>query len=120
MYAIRSYYDRVVGQGMTLGNAELRWKFARFTFKNQNVYLALSSFVDYGQVVVDYSFDKSKVPPGEYSSYFKNTKDTPHITYGGGFRIALNENFIIAADAGVPLNKQDGDMGMYIGLNWLF
>ena len=43
-----------------------------------------------------------------------------HTSYGGGLRIVMNENFVIAVDYGVAANKQDGTSGMYIGLNYLF
>lgn len=114
--------NRVVGNGMIYGNLEFRWKFSQFTFKNQHFYLALSPFMDFGRVVQNKKLDLSLVPTNELSDYFNtaNEKDKLHITYGGGFHIAMNQNFIIAVDAGIPLNEQDGDFGLYIGLNFLF
>ena len=112
--------NRVVGNGVIYGNTELRWKFVKFMVANQNIYLALSPFMDIGQVVQEKEFDKSSVPPADQAQYFNKGEDKLHITYGSGFRIAMNQNFIIAADLGFPANKQDGDMGLYIGLNFLF
>jgi outer membrane protein assembly factor BamA len=113
--------NRVVGEGMFYGNLELRWQFAKFRWINQNFYLALSPFMDMGQVLVDREIDKSEIPTTvDQSMYFNSGKDQLHIAYGGGFRIAMNQNFIIAADMGFPANKQDGNKGLYIGLNWLF
>jgi hypothetical protein len=43
-----------------------------------------------------------------------------HISAGGGLRIAMNENFIIAVDLGKAFKEQDGGMGFYMGLNYLF
>jgi hemolysin activation/secretion protein len=105
------------------GNLELRWKFTHFTFKNQNFYLALSPFMDFGEVLQDKKIDKSLIPlTVNQDEYFDNElkEDKVHITYGTGFRIAMNQNFIVAVDAGFPLKEQDGDMGLYIGLNFLF
>jgi len=112
--------NRVVGNGVVYGNLELRWKFTQFTVANQNIYLALSPFMDLGKVVQEREVDKSLVPIAEQPFYFNEGKDELHITYGAGFRIAMNQNFIIACDAGFPANKEDGSMGLYIGLNWLF
>ncbi len=112
--------NRVVGNGIVYGNLEFRWKFAQFTAANQNIYLALSPFMDLGKVVQERVVEKSLVPLAEQPFYFNEGKDELHITYGAGFRIAMNQNFIIACDAGFPANKEDGDMGLYIGLNWLF
>jgi hypothetical protein len=33
---------------------------------------------------------------------------------------AINENFIVAVDYGLAAKKEDGDSGLYIGLNFLF
>lgn len=118
--------NRVVGKSVGYGNFELRWKFSQFTFKGQNIYLALSPFMDLGQVIQEREVDlvdvKTKIEAdGElFSDYFKDEKDKLHITYGAGFHIAMNQNFIIAADVGFPANDQDGGMGLYIGLNFLF
>lgn len=114
--------NRVVGKSVGFGNAELRWKFTHFNWINQNFYLALNPFVDFGQVIEKRKVNWSNVDfEGENSTdYFVEGKDKLHITYGCGFRIAMNQNFIIAADIGLPADSQDGSMGVYIGLDFLF
>ena len=118
--------NRVVGKSVGYGNFEFRWKFSQFTFKNQNIYLALNPFMDIGQVIQEREVDlvdvKAKIEAnGEsFDDYFIDEKDKLHITYGAGFHIAMNQNFIIACDVGFPANEQDGGMGLYIGLNFLF
>jgi hypothetical protein len=42
------------------------------------------------------------------------------MSYGGGFRIALNENFIISVDYGMAKDELDGNSGLYIGLGYLY
>jgi len=32
----------------------------------------------------------------------------------------LNENFIVALDVAFAAKKEDGKMGLYIGIGWLF
>lgn len=119
--------NRVVGKGVVMGNLELRWKFAYFKFLKQNVYLALSPFMDFGQVVQERDIDKSGIESDptnpdyvDQSEYFNSGGDKMHITYGAGFHFAMNQNFIISADYGRPINKQDGSSGLYIGMNFLF
>jgi outer membrane protein assembly factor BamA len=114
--------NRVVGESVAYGNLELRWKFTHFKFINQNFYLALNPFMDFGQVLKEREVEWSNIDFGteNASDYFKDEKDELHITYGCGIRIAMNQNFIIAADMGFPANEQDGDKGLYIGLNFLF
>ena len=55
-----------------------------------------------------------------FSDYFSGEKDSLHSSIGGGLHFALNENFIVAVDMGKALNPQDGNIGFYIGLNYLF
>ncbi len=116
--------NRVVGDGFFFGNAELRWKFARFRFINNNFYLGLNGFVDFGRVTKKIEFDKPvfnplSSTPGE-PFFFDYDSEKMHTSYGLGLRIAMNENFIISVDYGLAGNDQDGDSGMYIGLNYLF
>ena len=33
---------------------------------------------------------------------------------------AVNENFIVAADVGKALDRRDGDLGVYVGIGYLF
>jgi len=115
--------NRVVGKGFVYGNMELRWKMIHTTFLKQNLYIGLSAFWDAGMTVQPVDVDKSSVvlDPGEQlSDYFSGEKDKLHSSIGGGFHFALNENFIVAVDMGKALNPQDGNIGFYIGLNYLF
>ncbi len=114
--------NRTVGKGMAYGNLELRYKFARFRFIGQNWYAALSPFVDAGRVVEKIDLDLSEVITTdlEFGYYFNPGAEKLHITYGCGLRLAMNENFVVGADVGFPVNSQDGKLGVYVGMNWLF
>jgi outer membrane protein assembly factor BamA len=117
--------NRVVGDAMAFGNFEFRWRFYRTVLFNQNIYLALSTFSDMGKVLKEIDF---QVPAnvGEFPmetsliDFFLTEKEELHVTYGAGFRIVMNENFIVAVDYGMPLDNRDGKGGLYIGLNFLF
>ncbi|HBB92432.1 MAG: hypothetical protein A2X22_10480 [Bacteroidetes bacterium GWF2_49_14] len=108
--------NRVVGEGYALGNFELRWKFAKFTVAKQNIYLALSPFVDAAMITKPYKPNNDFEIPAQ----FFGQKDGLHIGYGAGIHIALNQNFIVAVDYGLAANKNDGKSGLYIGLDFLF
>jgi hypothetical protein len=43
-----------------------------------------------------------------------------HLSYGAGLHIAMNNNFILTFNFGMPVNKRDGDYGLYLGVNFLF
>ncbi len=110
--------NRVVGDGYFLGNIEARWKFARFQLINNNFYLGLNGFFDFGRVTKKIDVDTSEVE--NVSDYYQPDSESMHYSYGAGLRIAMNQNFIIRADYGIAVDEQDGDSGIYIGLNYLF
>ncbi|MBN2776295.1 MAG: BamA/TamA family outer membrane protein [Bacteroidales bacterium] len=113
--------NRTVGKGNAFANFEFRYKFARFRFIGQKWYAALNPFLDAGMVVQKVDIDKSNIPGTvDQSQYFSNNAETIHLTYGCGLHLAMNENFVIAADIGLPVKPDDGKMGVYIGMNWLF
>jgi len=120
--------NRIVGDGYVLGNFELRWKFYRLTMFNQNFYMGLNTFVDMGQVVkkidtgnTSQLFDAININAPEIASdYFNIGAEKLHTSYGAGLRLVMNYNFVMAVDYGIATNSQDGDSGIYIGLNYLF
>lgn len=112
--------NRLVAESVAFANVELRWKFANFDLLNQECYMALSPFMDFGQTIKKKEIDTTGVPNGDLDDHFATGEEALHITYGAGFHFAMNHNFVVALDLGVPINEQDGEMGMYIGMNWLF
>jgi outer membrane protein assembly factor BamA len=113
--------NRVVGDGVALGNLELRWKVLRTVIANQNFYIALSGFLDGGIVTQPYKLDMSALSQVQRDELgLLSTDESLHIGYGAGVRFALNENFIVAVDYGMAAKKEDGKSGLYIGLNWLY
>jgi len=123
--------NRVTGDGIAYANLELRWKFVRFQFINQNFYLSLNTFVDGGQVITPIDFSKNSdywnsITFGAeekvftQDEIFSSDNEGLHMSYGAGLRIVMNRNFIIAVDHGRPFDERDGKSGTYIGLNFLF
>jgi len=111
--------NRIVGEDFLYGNLELRWKFLKTVILKQNIYLALSTFTDFGLITGKYEINTSNVP-SEYLSLFPDDEEKLHISYGAGLHIALNQNFVVAFDYGLVADARDGKSGLYIGLNWLF
>lgn len=110
--------NRIVGNGVFFGNLEARWKFTRFQLFNNNFYLGLNAFTDFGRVIerINLIPDLSSLP----EDYFNLDAEEMHFSYGAGLRIAMNQNFIVAVDYGIAADNRDGDSGLYIGLNYLF
>ena len=113
--------NRVVGDGMFLGNMELRWKAIHTYFFKQNFYFGVNSFFDFGRITKKMDL-KTSIPETEelITDIFNFGAEKFHSSYGLGLRIAMNRNFIFGCDYGLAVNKQDGDSGFYIGLNYLF
>jgi hypothetical protein len=113
--------NRIVGDGFFYGNVEARWKFARFRFINNNFYLGLNGFTDFGQVTkkIEYNTGFHSTATDAHQN-FEDDAEKMHFSYGAGLRIVMNQNFVIAVDYGFAADERDGDSGLYIGLNYLF
>lgn len=121
--------SRVVGLDMASYNAEIRWRFVKFTLWNQNIALGLSAFSDGTMVTKGRDLSALKYYGSLLTPVLNAEKDTPHITFGAGFRFIMNENFIVAAEYGTPLThflknsplyNQDGTGAFYVNLGYLF
>jgi hypothetical protein len=121
--------NRVIGDGFFMGNVELRWKPIYFKFLKQDCYLGLNAFYDFGVVTKDISLPSQAslttglaviAPTDQYSDYFHGGKDKLHQSAGISILPVMNQNFVIAVDIGKAFNKQDGNIGFSIGLNYLF
>ena len=80
----------------------------------------MNAFADAGMVVQKVDFDKSSIDEETDELYFSQGDESLHWSVGGGLRIVINENFVIAADYGVALDRRDGKNGLYIGIGYLF
>ncbi len=127
--------NRVVGKGKAWVNAEFRWRFVNFDLFRQHFYLATNVFMDAGMIVQKTAVEKRyndilKDHPltdvdfwgtgYQQKDYFNFGSEKPHVSYGLGLRIGMNENFVVSVDYGRTLNDQDGTSGFYIGLGYLF
>ena len=95
--------NRFQGDQKLLMNMELRYKFYDFTFLNQDFYLAVNGFYDFGRV-----WHEDDVESG-----LKNLRSGK----GAGFHIGWNENFIVYAEAGFG---HEAGMQLYIDIGYLF
>jgi outer membrane protein assembly factor BamA len=125
--------NRVVGDGFFMGNVELRWKPIYFKFFNQDCYLGLNAFYDFGLVTknikmpdnLESVFYGTNTISNIYTSdsfadYFRPDTEKLHQDAGMSIMLVMNQNFVIAIDLGKAFNAQDGNIGFSIGLNYLF
>ncbi len=112
--------NRIVGDDIAFGNFEFRWKFFRTVFLNQNIYLALNAFSDVGRVLQSVETNTNIDEIALHSNIFAPSIEELHWSAGGGFRIVLNHNFVVAVDYGRTFDKRDGTDGFYAGIGYLF
>ncbi|MBK9391973.1 MAG: BamA/TamA family outer membrane protein [Bacteroidetes bacterium] len=119
--------NRVLGNGITYGNFELRWKPVHFRLFNKDSYLGVNFFYDMGIVTKNIAmpdnlrttFD-TKMKNYTYSDFFNPGAEKLHQSAGISIMPVWGQNFVIAIDIGKSFNKQDGNIGFSVGLNYLF
>jgi outer membrane protein assembly factor BamA len=120
--------NRVIGDAFIMGNIELRWKPFYFTLFKQDCYLGLNGFYDFGMITskitfpdnLESTFNNLYGDSENFSDYFNPGGEKLHMSAGTSIMLAMNQNFVIAIDIGKAFNKQDGNIGFSIGLNYLF
>jgi hypothetical protein len=109
--------NRIQANGIAYGNFELRYKALKFAIARQDFYISTSGFLDVGLITQKYKIDYNKPA---VSNLVTSASMKPHLGTGVGIHIVMNENFVVAVNYGVALDEQDGDSGVYIGLNFLY
>jgi outer membrane protein assembly factor BamA len=119
--------NRVVGDGIALGNVELRWKFLQTKLGKSDLYFGTNVFFDMGRVLneieVNYDYLKGQDSPmgeDQFEDYFAPGSERIHSSTGLGLKIGYNQNQIISFDYGIALDDRDGKSGLYIRFFWLF
>ncbi len=112
--------NRVVGDGIAMGNLELRWRFLETVILNNKIFVGTNIFFDIGGVVNKIDVDTSGVPTNEFNDFFDKGSEAAHMSTGIGLKFGLNDNFIISFDLGKAFDNRDGNLGFYISLNYLF
>ncbi len=128
--------DRIWVPGFAYGTAELRSRIFNFDLFNQHFYIGMNLFLDAGIVTQKYDLDEAaicdKIAEDEWVTSnnlgfddFFNTKANvhdPHFGMGAGLKLAMNENFVLSCEWGMPFSKQDNytNSNFYIGMGYMF
>jgi outer membrane protein assembly factor BamA len=96
--------NRYVGKGLVVLNGELRWRAADVRLLRKPAYVVLSGFGDAGRV---------------WSGAIRASEVTQdlHVGYGGGVRLGLGPNFLVALDVG---HSAEATAPIYLGLGYMF
>jgi hypothetical protein len=119
--------NRIIGDGFAYGNFELRWKPIHFTLFKKESYIGLDLFYDFGIVTkkIELPSDlqttfNTNMKNYNFSDFFNPGGEKVHHDIGISLMPVWGQNFVIAVDIGKALNRQDGNIGFSIGLNYLF
>ena len=133
--------NRILANGFAFANVEFRFRIVNFDIGRQHFFVGLNPFFDLGMVTQPYNLDDlvamhtngqyadlkaSIVAAGDtYEDYFTTDKKDiyrPHMTAGVGLKIGMNENFVLSADWGMPIDRQDNGKlaNFYVKMGYLF
>ncbi|MBR1549868.1 MAG: BamA/TamA family outer membrane protein [Bacteroidales bacterium] len=127
---IRGYYEnRIVADGVAWGNFELRVKVVKFTLWNQYFYIAVNPFFDLGLIVQPYRIDRQarafSPTPGSAEAFveerLRDEAKRPLASYGMGFKLVWNENFVLSAEVAHCVDRALGSpFWIDLGVNYVF
>ena len=112
--------QRLVGDSYAWLNAELRIRLFSFNFIGQSWYVAVNPLFDAGMVTRLYKGEELSRFYGRSTEDLRRDALRIHPSAGGGVKLAMNRNFIVSAEAAAPFEKTDGEMAVYIALNYVF
>jgi Hemolysin activation/secretion protein len=114
------FSQRLVGSDYAWANVELRLRLFSFNFINQSWYVAINPFFDAGMVTSMYKGEELSSFYGKSIAELRSAALKPHCGAGAGLKLAMNRNFIVSVEDGMPLKKTDGKNSLYISLNYTF
>ena len=136
--------NRILADGFAFANIEFRFRIVNFDIGRQHFFVGLNPFFDLGVITQPYklddlvarhthglyqtlreSFEANHDADETFEDYFtSDPKDIymPHMTAGIGLKIGMNENFVLSADWGMPINRQDNQKlaNFYVKMGYLF
>ncbi len=128
--------DRVWVPGFAYATAELRSRVWNFDMINQHFYLGLNLFIDAGMVTQKYDIDQAVIREKVnndawvaannlgFDDFFDVNANInmPHLGAGAGLKLAMNENFVLSCEWGMPFSKRDNytNSNFYIGMGYMF
>ena len=123
--------NRSLANGFAFANVEFRFRVVNFDIGRQHFFVGLNPFFDLGVITQPYKLDYdalrvSVASTGDkFEDYFStDVKDIyrPHMTAGLGLKIGMNENFVLSADWGMPIDSQDNGKwaNFYVKMGYLF
>lgn len=114
--------NRLLGDGYAWGNLEMRIRLFSFKFWKRQWYVATNPFFDAGIITQGYRLKEQATVLNTNVSELKKQAGTPYLSAGIGFKLAMNQNFIISFELAKVLNttNEHYPLGYYFNLNYIF
>ena len=124
-------YNRVVGSDYLWTNIELRGRIMDFTFLKRRVFAVVTPFLDAGIITKPFRLERqakalypgdnvSDVSFDDYRVSMLDKSRKPHMSYGISVQAVIDYNFIPTIEFGIPFDKNDGDYGLYMTVDYIF
>lgn len=113
--------NRIVAEGFITGSIETKVKFAEFNLFRQDFFISASLFYDNALVTQVYDAGHDAIIPESTAGlFFINDRQKLHHTFGVAAYIVFNKDNVISINYGVPLDRQNGHGGFYVGSSLIF
>lgn len=112
--------NRIAANGFITGNFELKTRALDFRLLKMHFETSISGFYDNAYITQPYTINFEDIPEEEKPVYFNPGKQKVQHTFGPGIYLVFNHNNVVTVNYGIPINKQLGAGGLYIGSSLLF
>lgn len=112
--------SRLIGNDYAWGNIELRARMLDFGLWGRRVFVVANPFFDAGMITRPFRLDRQVNMQGTDRESLMADACKMHMTWGIGGQLVIDYNFIPSLVVGFPLDKNDGDIGIYMTLDYTF
>lgn len=113
-------FNRLTGNDYLWSNVELRSRILDFHFLGRRVFAVATPFLDAGMVTSPFRPDRQAAFTGLSASDLNEKARRLHASYGIGAQLVIDYNFIPTIMFGIPFDRNDGDYGLYMTIDYTF
>lgn len=110
--------NRIVGNSIAWANTEFRFRFWYFQLLKQNCFFVINPLFDAGMVVSPYREDR--IENTKSPELYSGKTEKLHMSAGIGAKAVMNHNFVLSIEWGKAFDRQDGNSGLNLYMNFLF
>lgn len=112
--------SRLTGNDYAWSNVELRARVADFGLWGRRIFVVANPFFDAGMITRPFRAERHAAMLGTDSGTLFADSRSMHMAWGIGSQIVIDYNFIPSLVVGFPLDDNDGNIGIYMSLDYTF